>query len=79
MVKNPPDSEGDAGDVGLLPGSGRFTGGGNGNPLQYACLGNPMDTGAWQTAAHSITESDMTEHSDNEKVIHTINTAVCNR
>ena len=57
VVKNPPASEGDAGDVGLIPGSRRFTGGGNSNPLQYACLGNPMDTGAWQTTVHSITKS----------------------
>ena len=40
MEKNPPAS---AGDVGLIPGSGRSPGGGNGNPLQYSCLGNPMD------------------------------------
>ena len=36
------------GDPGLIPGSGRSTGEGNGNPLQYSCLGNPMDQGAWQ-------------------------------
>ena len=46
VVKNPSANERDAGDVGLIPGSGRFTGGGNGNPLQYACLGNPMAVGA---------------------------------
>ena len=45
MVKNPPAS---AGDEGLLPGLGRSTGEGNGNPLQYSCLGNPMDRGTWQ-------------------------------
>ena len=45
MVKNPPAS---AGDTGLIPGLGRFPGGGNGNPLQYSCLENPMDRGAWQ-------------------------------
>ena len=38
---------GEAGDLGLIPGSGRNTGGGNGNPLQYASLKNPMDRGAW--------------------------------
>ena len=37
-----------AGDLGWFPGLGRFPGGGNGNPLQYSCLGNPMDRGAWQ-------------------------------
>ena len=57
MVKNPPANEGDAGDVGLIAGSGRFTRGGNGNPLQYACRGNPTDIEAWQTTVHSITKS----------------------
>ena len=37
----------DRGDVGSIPGSGRSPGGGNGNPLQYSCLGNPVDGGAW--------------------------------
>ena len=45
MVKNLP---GNAGDVGLIPGSGRYPGGGNDNSLQYSCLENPMDRGAWQ-------------------------------
>ena len=47
MVKNLPANAGDAGDVGLTPGSERFPGGGNGNPLQYSCLGNSMNRGAW--------------------------------
>ena len=46
VVKNPPANAGD-GDVGSIPGSGRFPGGGNGNTLQYSCLENPMDRGAW--------------------------------
>ena len=46
MVKNPPAS---AGDDGSIPGSGRSLGEGNGNPLQYSCLGNPVDRGAWQS------------------------------
>ena len=45
VVKNPPAS---AGDLGLIPGSGRSSGEGNGNPLQYSCLGNPMGRGAWK-------------------------------
>ena len=45
MVKNLPANAGDRGDVGSIPGSGRSAGGGNGNPLQYSCLGNPMDRG----------------------------------
>ena len=47
VLKNPPAN---AGDVGLIPGSERSPGVGNGNPLQYYCLGNSMDIGAWQAA-----------------------------
>ena len=47
VVKNLPVSVGDAGDVGLIPGWGRSPGGGHGNPLQYSCLEDPMDRGAW--------------------------------
>ena len=60
MVKNPPANAGDSGDAGLIPGSGRFPGGGNGNPLQYSCLGNPMGRGAWWATIHEVTELDMT-------------------
>ena len=50
------------GDVALIPGSIRSPGGGNGNPLQYSCLENPMDSGAWLATVHGVTkESDMTE------------------
>ena len=49
-VKNPPANAGDIRDVGLIPGLGRSPGGGHGNPLQYSCLKNPMDQGAWQVA-----------------------------
>ena len=45
--KNLPANEGDPGDVGSIPGSARFLGGGNGNPFQYSCLENPTDRGAW--------------------------------
>ena len=51
----------DAGNVGSIPGSGRSPGEGNGNPLQYSCLENSVDRGAWQPTVHGITESDMTE------------------
>ena len=47
VVKNPPASAGDIRDVSLIPGSRRSSGGGHDNPLQYSCLGNPMDRGAW--------------------------------
>ena len=52
-----------AGDLGLIPGSGRSPGEGNGNPLQYSCLENAMDIGAWQATVHRVAELDMTEHS----------------
>ena len=54
MVKNLPVK---AGDTGLIPGSGRYPGGGNGNPLQYSCLENSMDRGAWQAIVHGVTKS----------------------
>ena len=45
---------GDTEDADLIPGSERFPGGGNGNPLQYSCLGNPMDRGAWWATVHGV-------------------------
>ena len=57
MVKNPPAIAGDAGDAGSIPGLRRFPGEGNGNPLQYSCLGNPMDRGAWGTIVHEVTKN----------------------
>ena len=50
-----------AGDPGSIPGLGRSSGEGNGNPLQYSCLENPMDGGAWWATVHGLTESDTTE------------------
>ena len=50
-----------AGDAGLILRLGRSTGEGNGNPLQYSCLGNPTDRGAWRATVHGVAESDMTE------------------
>ena len=46
-----------AGDLGLIPGSERSPGEGNGNPLQYSCLGNPMDRGAWWATVHGVTKT----------------------
>ena len=54
-VKNP---SANIGDPGSIPGSGRSPGGGNGNPLQYSCLENPMDRGAWRATVHGVAESD---------------------
>ena len=51
------ESASNAGDVGLISGLGRFPGEGNGNPLQYSCLENPMDRGAWQTTVHGVAKS----------------------
>ena len=53
---------GNTGDTGLIPGSGRSSGEGNGIPLQYSCRENPMDRGAWQATFHEVAESDMIEH-----------------
>ena len=57
MVKNLPVN---AGGVDLIPGPGRYPGGGNGNPLHYSCLENPMNRGAWQATVHGVAELDMT-------------------
>ena len=61
-VKKMPANARDKRDVGSIPGSGRSPGEGYGNPLQYSCLENPMDRGAWQAAVHGgHTESDTTK------------------
>ena len=57
MVKNLPANAGDVRDAGLIPGLGRPPGVGHGNPLQYSCLENPMDRGAWQATVHSVAKS----------------------
>ena len=61
MAKNLLANVEDIRDVGLIPGSGRSPGGGHGNPLQYSCLENTTDRGAWWAIVHGVTkESDMT-------------------
>ena len=57
VVKNPPDNAGDTRYAGLIRGSGGSPGEGNGNPLQYSCLENPMDRGAWWATVHRVTKS----------------------
>ena len=57
MVNNPPASTGDSRDMSSIPGVGSFPEEGNGNPLQYSCLGNPMDRGAWRAIVHGVTKS----------------------
>ena len=56
MVKNPLANKGDAGDMGLIPGSKRFPGEGNGNPLQYSRLENSMDREAWWVTVHGVSK-----------------------
>ena len=55
VVKNSPSNTGDTGDVGLMPELGRSPRGGNGDLLQYSCLENPVDRGAWQGTVHEVT------------------------
>ena len=57
MVKNPLASAGDIRDMGSIPGSERSPGGGHGNPLQYSCLENSMDRGAWWATVHRVPKS----------------------
>ena len=57
VVKKILASERDIRDTGLIPGSGRFPGGGHDNPLKYSCLENPMDRGAWWATVHMITKT----------------------
>jgi len=59
VVKNPSVDAGDVRDVSSIPGLGKSPGGGNSNPLQYFCLENPMDRGAWRAIVHSVAKSGM--------------------
>ena len=71
VMKNPPANAGDARDVSSIPGSGRAPGRGDGNPLQYSCLENFMDRGAWPAIVQMVTELDMTEHTCTHVCAHT--------
>ena len=57
LVKNIPANAGDSKDMGLIPGSGRSPGEGNGNPFQYSCLENSMDREVWQASVHGVAKS----------------------
>ena len=57
MVKNQPASAGDIRDASAIPGSGRSPGGGHGDPIQYSCLENLMDRGAWWVTIHMVAQS----------------------
>ena len=61
MVKNLSPNAGNIRDAGLVPGAGRYPGGGHGNTLQYSCLGNPMDRRTWWATVHRIAELNATE------------------
>ena len=67
-VKNPPANAGDARKAGSIPEWGGSPGEGNGNPLQYSCLGNLLDGGTWWAKVHEVAESDTAEHT----CIHTV-------
>ena len=56
-VKDPPASAGDLRNAGSIPGSEKYLGEGNGNPLQYSCVENPMDRGTWQATVHRVAKS----------------------
>ena len=73
VVKNLPANTGDATDVGPVPGSGRSPGEGNGNPLQYPCLGNSMNRGAWLAIVHVVTKTwtILSAHTHTHKHTHT--------
>ena len=69
MIKYLAANVGDTRDAGSIPGSGspgKPAGGGHGNPLQYSCLENPMDRGAWQATVHGAAESDTIQHLSTE-------------
>ena len=68
VVKKPSANAGDLKDVVLIPGLGRHPGVGNGTPLQYSCLENPMDRGAWRAMVHRVArnQTEVTSHEHNE-------------
>ena len=67
MAQNPPANAGNAGDAGMISRSGKSRGEGNGKPLQYSCLGNPMDRGAWWATVHRVAKSQTRLNTDTKK------------
>ena len=67
VLKNPPAN---AGDMSSIPGFGRSPGGGNGNPLQYSCLGQPVDREAWRAAVHGVTKVRHNLATEQQKMTH---------
>ena len=72
VIKNPPANARDMRDRVSVPESGRSLGGGHGNPLQYICLENPMDRGAWQATVHKVAKLDMTEATSHAAGMHEV-------
>ena len=68
MVKNPPANVGDARDACSIPGWGRSPGGGNGKPLQYSCLENPMDRGAWLMGSQRVRHTELAPNSTSPRI-----------
>ena len=73
VVKNLPANAGDAGDMGLIPGSERVLGVGNGSLLQYCCVKNFMDREVWQATVHGVAESNTTDHTYTDTGIFAVN------
>ena len=70
VVKNLPVNARDIRNASSLPGLGRYSEGGNGNPLQYSCLENPTDRGTWWATIHGVAASDMTEVTEDTHRVH---------
>ena len=76
VVKNPPANAGDTRNMGQIPGSRRFPGGGNGNPLQYSCLENSMGRGAWWSEVHGAMNEQLNTYKHTHTK-HTVNSPCC--
>ena len=72
LVKNLPTNAGDRRDTSLIPASGRSPGEGNGSPLQYSCLGNPIDIGVWWATIHGVSRSQTQTNQQAQRHVHII-------